>query len=106
FLTTTPSPPELYPLSLPDALPILGRSVAEDDPSRSRCASPHGRRGLGRFEGPDPALGTIPTIRFGSRRRRISPKHGAWQTGARLDRKSTRLYSSHDQISYAVFCLK
>src|SRR2546421_10495590 len=24
----------------------------------------------------------------------------------RADRKSTRLYSSHDQISYAVFCLK
>src|SRR2546421_4302339 len=27
-------------------------------------------------------------------------------TPARLDRKSTRLNSSHDQISYAVFCLK
>src|SRR2546428_10230169 len=26
-----------------------------------------------------------------------------WQSG---DRKSTRLNSSHDQISYAVFCLK
>src|SRR2546430_5289069 len=27
-------------------------------------------------------------------------------TGAALDRKSTRLNSSHSQISYAVFCLK
>src|SRR3989440_7555737 len=26
--------------------------------------------------------------------------------GPNLDRKSTRLNSSHDQISYAVFCLK
>src|SRR2546421_8112376 len=26
--------------------------------------------------------------------------------GGRRDRKSTRLNSSHDQISYAVFCLK
>src|SRR2546428_6915126 len=26
--------------------------------------------------------------------------------GAEIDRKSTRLNSSHDQISYAVFCLK
>src|SRR5206468_4535996 len=26
--------------------------------------------------------------------------------GLRADRKSTRLNSSHDQISYAVFCLK
>src|SRR2546421_5071709 len=28
------------------------------------------------------------------------------QAGGSLDRKSTRLNSSHDQISYAVFCLK
>src|SRR5216683_7069426 len=28
-----------------------------------------------------------------------------WSAGSR-DRKSTRLNSSHDQISYAVFCLK
>src|SRR2546427_5849419 len=31
------------------------------------------------------------------------PRHVAV---ARLDRKSTRLNSSHSQISYAVFCLK
>src|SRR2546427_3441903 len=34
---------------------------------------------------------------------------GAWTLGAfvtYLDRKSTRLNSSHSQISYAVFCLK
>src|SRR2546421_9135416 len=30
----------------------------------------------------------------------------AIDTGAEADRKSTRLNSSHDQISYAVFCLK
>src|SRR2546430_8210640 len=29
-----------------------------------------------------------------------------YDRGARLDRKSTRLNSSHSQISYAVFCLK
>src|SRR2546430_12888326 len=29
-----------------------------------------------------------------------------WQTAAAIDRKSTRLNSSHSQISYAVFCLK
>src|SRR2546430_12230864 len=31
---------------------------------------------------------------------------GTVVTPARLDRKSTRLNSSHSQISYAVFCLK
>src|SRR5690349_22728140 len=30
----------------------------------------------------------------------------AMVSGARLDRKSTRLNSSHVEISYAVFCLK
>src|SRR2546428_1998085 len=30
---------------------------------------------------------------------------GIWW-GMHIDRKSTRLNSSHDQISYAVFCLK
>src|SRR5206468_11020171 len=29
-----------------------------------------------------------------------------WSAGKWSDRKSTRLNSSHDQISYAVFCLK
>src|SRR2546430_7240864 len=40
----------------------------------------------------------------------ISAKATTWlQTfsgGERIDRKSTRLNSSHSQISYAVFCLK
>src|SRR2546430_9525342 len=31
---------------------------------------------------------------------------GSCHTGTRRDRKSTRLNSSHSQISYAVFCLK
>src|SRR2546430_4628460 len=40
---------------------------------------------------------------------RHSPNQGAHprgQTRAHGDRKSTRLNSSHSQISYAVFCLK
>src|SRR2546430_12467988 len=32
--------------------------------------------------------------------------HGARNTPVAADRKSTRLNSSHSQISYAVFCLK
>src|SRR2546430_16854031 len=32
--------------------------------------------------------------------------HGGRAEVAHLDRKSTRLNSSHSQISYAVFCLK
>src|SRR2546427_1172624 len=32
--------------------------------------------------------------------------YGMWAVLVALDRKSTRLNSSHSQISYAVFCLK
>src|SRR5688572_30953491 len=35
-----------------------------------------------------------------------SSQSPAWRTPSRQDRKSTRLNSSHSQISYAVFCLK
>src|SRR5688572_32361750 len=45
--------------------------------------------------------------RFGPRRRARSPARDARpRSTRRLDRKSTRLNSSHSQISYAVFCLK
>src|SRR2546430_3336106 len=33
-------------------------------------------------------------------------RYGGWPTISTRDRKSTRLNSSHSQISYAVFCLK
>src|SRR5204862_6254316 len=33
-------------------------------------------------------------------------RNGRWGLGADRDRKSTRLNSSHVEISYAVFCLK
>src|SRR2546428_7169264 len=69
---------EIYTLSLHDALPISGR--------RSRALDAHP---------PGPAR----TVR----RDRTGTRTGSPQV---QDRKSTRLNSSHDQISYAVFCLK
>src|SRR2546430_4989969 len=39
-------------------------------------------------------------------RRQRRQRRVASRTGDREDRKSTRLNSSHSQISYAVFCLK
>src|SRR6185312_9962064 len=52
------------------------------------------------------------TTLFRSQPNPCSARNGAWffvlvEAGsAEIDRKSTRLNSSHDQISYAVFCLK
>src|SRR2546430_12663065 len=40
------------------------------------------------------------------REHRPAAVHGGVSLRAALDRKSTRLNSSHSQISYAVFCLK
>src|SRR2546428_8178177 len=69
---------EIYTLSLHDALPIFA-------PARRASAAS--------FE-----LRTVPAATMTS-----SPAYfcATWE-----DRKSTRLNSSHDQISYAVFCLK
>src|SRR2546430_5773172 len=70
---------EIYTLSLHDALPICS-------PSSTRCCT------------------TIETMEAAGRRRRgvCARRRGT----PRRDRKSTRLNSSHSQISYAVFCLK
>src|SRR5690349_23872152 len=81
---------EIYTLSLHDALPIY-------DARRSKSAD--GERGR-----------AIPRIhRMCSRHEKLlAPSLGAgsfWVTG-HGDRKSTRLNSSHVEISYAVFCLK
>src|SRR5688572_32623024 len=40
------------------------------------------------------------------RRHRVRPLRRSGRRPRRRDRKSTRLNSSHSQISYAVFCLK
>src|SRR3712207_8161928 len=40
------------------------------------------------------------------RARAVEPEHAAEGEPRALDRKSTRLNSSHANISYAVFCLK
>src|SRR3712207_8866103 len=79
---------EIYTLSLHDALPIY---VLQQGPQPVHRAPPGQRqRHLLRR---DPALAAKP--------RMIHEVHSRAR-----DRKSTRLNSSHANISYAVFCLK
>src|SRR5258708_24479107 len=72
---------EIYTLSLHDALPIFG-------PARSRLSARKAR---------------IAASRDGNMKR-SSRRYKRGSTTS--DRKSTRLNSSHQIISYAVFCLK
>src|SRR5205085_12133976 len=55
-------------------------------------------------DAPAPSIRRASTARS-SRRASATPRLAGCSTG-RTDRKSTRLNSSHSQISYAVFCLK
>src|SRR5206468_12692891 len=101
-----PATTGLYTLSLHDALPIsASTSVLTGGPfTTGRVLSAdcrNTRRGGGRGAGgrSGSAVGGSGGGASGS----ATGRGGA--TGG-LDRKSTRLNSSHDQISYAVFCLK
>src|SRR5436190_6417366 len=76
FFFNAPATTEIYTLSLHDALPI--------------CI---GGTGAGRFTG----LGPVVTAQI---------TRAVNENWSLIDRKSTRLNSSHTVISYAVFCLK
>src|SRR5205814_9271927 len=98
FPLNTPSPPHSYTLSLHDALPI-SNAVEYGVPDPSRW--PPSLRVFAPGPGTAEALAAIgltgvqiPVTTFDS------------EGLLALDRKSTRLNSSHLGISYAVFCLK
>src|SRR5690349_24021855 len=89
-------PTEIYTLSLHDALPISAEVERLED---GLGLADHGVEGIRRNTGE-------------ARRRRVEPRVERLGDQQRLvdagtrDRKSTRLNSSHVEISYAVFCLK
>src|SRR3712207_8152371 len=89
---------EIYTLSLHDALPILAQA-AESTP-RLAHASHHSAPREGRAG--SRWLADIPRSWRGNRNQRSDSA----SSQPLKDRKSTRLNSSHANISYAVFCLK
>src|SRR5262245_64982720 len=85
FVLTATPPTEIYPLSLHDALPIsvhAADATRREDGNAGDVGDAHG----GGYRG-----GAVAA--------------GGGEIG-QVDRKSTRLNSSHLGISYAVFCLK
>src|SRR2546422_4116827 len=93
FFFNDTAPPEIYPLSLHDALPICLSSTM------GRPSSPPVTTSASRGMAPRNGTPTCRLIRSPPPRRKISVLFPQ-------DRKSTRLNSSHGYISYAVFCLK
>src|SRR3712207_7089020 len=85
---------EIYTLSLHDALPISSTTIPEID-SACFAASAWGTR----MWSSALSLGPVHVAAA-----RLTP--ASLTAAATLDRKSTRLNSSHANISYAVFCLK
>src|SRR5205807_10413155 len=95
-----PSPTEIYTPSLHDALPILECDLAIAALA-AEAAVARDDQALGRD-----VLQRLPDL-TGDIFRPIRLKHAMTDSAdADLDRKSTRLNSSHLVISYAVFCLK
>src|SRR5690606_39492251 len=86
--TATPTT-AIYTLSLHDALPIYA------------LLHPAGYYTLNNIpDGPRLKISSANVLK------KASPAEEVVQEHARVDRKSTRLNSSHVKISYAVFCLK
>src|SRR5206468_10683411 len=104
FCFTATATTSIYPLSLHDALPISEPAAGLD---------PRVPQSQGRSSGAEKARAFRVPVHARERRTtgEISSAGGpgCHQAGPGQDisdRKSTRLNSSHDQISYAVFCLK
>src|SRR2546421_8512277 len=103
FFNDTP-PTEISTLPLHDALPIpQGRA----NPAVLVAAELCGVEAVFKVGGAQ----AIAALAYGTasvpKVEKIFGPGNTWVTAAKqLDRKSTRLNSSHDQISYAVFCLK
>src|SRR3712207_7816858 len=93
FFNDTPTT-EIYPLPLHDALPISRVPWPQRGSGRRRAAA------WWRSAAGDVLRGAPPPASERNRTRR----GGVFPSPA--DRKSTRLNSSHANISYAVFCLK
>src|SRR5206468_12796780 len=99
FSFPTPPPPATSTLSLHDALPICAL-LRGRRPDQVRRLLPAGRPAQGDARLPAVAR-AVPLERLA---RQVSLR--GEDVRRHRDRKSTRLNSSHDQISYAVFCLK
>src|SRR5688572_9434519 len=88
--------------SWPKPPTLIGVIAASDPPAIIASASP---RLMISYDSPTACADAEQAVHV-ARLGPLAPKRIDTCPEARLDRKSTRLNSSHSQISYAVFCLK
>src|SRR5207248_5675842 len=99
FSSTLPPTTESSTLSLHDALPIY-RMAAFGSPERAACSA----RASVRHASSTGGAWLVVRAASLACSSAASRRHARQRLG--IDRKSTRLNSSHRTISYAVFCLK
>src|SRR5204863_5822840 len=105
FFILGPAHTEFCPLSLHDALPISSGSMAAMDRyGQAAVEMIMGRRAQSAFDITREPASTREQRLLTPEVRAVAFAHAGRL--AREDRKSTRLNSSHVEISYAVFCLK
>src|SRR5688572_31091656 len=102
-------PVTFAPALLPTAMPAPNTRVDNDSSNGNASVTPAARRKKRRFT----TWGEVEDIGVSQARRlarcndfNLSRNQPTSRRRGPLDRKSTRLNSSHSQISYAVFCLK
>src|SRR2546426_2736925 len=83
-----------------------GAEVRGDAETLRAGNCPHSRSGEGARAACATRKASPPKDGWRPQRRARGSEHGRRSTFVRIDRKSTRLNSSHLVISYAVFCLK
>src|SRR3712207_9342861 len=88
---------EIYTLSLHDALPICFVAFRQNYQAYVMPLMPGGQEVAVDTKG-----GPLPVTRVSD----VGADYIHWSRNGGQDRKSTRLNSSHANISYAVFCLK
>src|SRR5207244_13328133 len=100
------APPACYTLSLHDALPILGGSYSCQQDLCGWSRDKGSGRSKHRPEGGarESRGGAVYEACEDPRLRRTLPEGADHGRPSRRDRKSTRLNSSHQITSYAVFC--
>src|SRR5699024_12377749 len=102
-LFPSPPPPEISPLSLHDALPILPFRPATSVSSSAPAPRESERISRSIRGWDDHSTDTRPLASANATQLVVTSSSLRFLS---RDRKSTRLNSSHVSISYAVFCLK